>query len=503
MNDKPGKAHPTKNTAARRPSNAASTQKAEASHFSCPVAGQCGGCQLQHLPYSEQLKVKQKQVEDLLGQLCPVEPILGMADPFHYRNKVHAVISTDRQKNPISGVYAMGTHRVVPVKSCLIEDERADRIIQTIVGMIPRYKLRIYNENTHRGFLRHVLVRTGHVTGQIMVVLVTTAQEFPGGKAFVAELVKQHPEITTVVLNINQRETSMVLGTKDVPLFGPGYMEDELCGKHFRISPRSFYQVNARQTEVLYRTAIEYAGLTGSETLLDAYCGTGTIGLCASDHVKQLIGVELNGDAVRDAKENARLNGVTNAKFFCDDAGRFMVRMAREGLPLDVLMMDPPRSGSDEKFLSSVLTLGPKTIVYVSCNPETLARDAKFLVKGGYKAVKAVPVDMFPFTAHVETVMLLSRKKPDDTIHIDLDLDELDRTAAEAKATYQEIQEYILAHTGLKVSNLYIAQVKAKHGIIERENYNKPKTEGNRVPQCPPEKAKAVEDALRHFGMID
>ena len=371
----------------------------------CPVASRCGGCQLGHLTYPEQLQYKQRKVEKLLGKLCPVEPILGMKNPHHYRNKVHAVISTDREKKPISGVYAMGTHHVVPVKNCLIEDQRADRIIQTIVGMLPRYKLRIYNENTHRGFLRHVLIRTGHATGQIMVVLVATAAEFPGGKAFVAELLEKHPEITTVVLNINQKETSMVLGPKDIPLFGPGTMEDELCGKRFRISPQSFYQVNAAQTEVLYRTAIACAGLTGQETLLDAYCGTGTIGLCASDHVKQLIGVELNANAVRDAKENARLNQVANAKFFCDDAGRFMVRMAREGLPLDVLMMDPPRSGSDMKFLNSVLTLKPQTIVYVSCNPETLARDAAVLVKGGYQAVKAVPVDMFPYTEHVETVM--------------------------------------------------------------------------------------------------
>ena len=375
----------------------------------CPVAARCGGCQLGHLSYPEQLRYKQQKVEKLLGKLCPVEPILGMQNPHHYRNKVHAVISTDRDKKPISGVYAMGTHHVVPVKNCLIEDERADRIIQTIVSMLPRYKLRIYNENTHRGFLRHVLVRTGHVTGQIMVVLVTTAAEFPGGKAFITELVEKHPEITTVVLNVNQKETSMVFGPKDIPLTGPGYMEDELCGKRFRISPQSFYQVNARQTEVLYQTAIDFAGLTGAETLLDAYCGTGTIGLCASDHVKQLIGVELNRDAVRDAKENARINQVKNARFFCDDAGRFMVQMAKEELSLDVLMMDPPRSGSDTRFLNSVLTLKPKTIVYVSCNPETLARDAAILVRGGYRAERAVPVDMFPYTEHVETVMRLTR----------------------------------------------------------------------------------------------
>lgn len=409
MNDTPRKPRPAKDTPRRPAKPASPARKPGEVYFNCPVAAQCGGCQLQPLSYSEQLRLKQRKVEKLLSGICPVEPILGMENPFHYRSKVHAVISTDKKKNPISGVYAMGTHRVVPVQHCLIEDERADRIIQTIVGMIPRYKLRIYNENTHRGFLRHVLVRTGSVTGQIMVVLVTTAVEFPGGKAFVAELLEKHPEITTVVLNVNQRETSMVLGTKDITLFGPGYLEDELCGKRFRISPRSFYQVNARQTELLYRTAIEYAGLTGSETLLDAYCGTGTIGLCASDKVTQLIGVELNGEAIRDAKENARLNNVTNARFFCDDAGRFMVKMAKEGLPLDVLIMDPPRSGSDAKFLSSVLTLMPQTIVYASCNPETLARDAKVLIEGGYKVVKAVPVDMFPATEHLETVMLLSR----------------------------------------------------------------------------------------------
>ncbi|MBR6668721.1 MAG: 23S rRNA (uracil(1939)-C(5))-methyltransferase RlmD [Clostridia bacterium] len=373
----------------------------------CPYAARCGGCSRVHIPYGEQLKMKQSAVEKLLAGVCKVEPILGMADPWHYRSKVHAVIGTDfRTKQPIAGVYQRGTHRVVPVQGCLIEDPRADRIIRTIVEMIPKWKLRIYNENTHRGFLRHVMVRTGQKTDQIMVILVATASEFPGGKAFVQELTGKHPEITTVVLNVNQKETSMVLGTRDIPLFGPGYMEDELCGKRFRISPQSFYQVNARQTEVLYRTAIDFANLTGAETLLDAYCGTGTIGLCASDRVKQLIGVELNADAVRDAKVNARLNQVANADFICEDAGRFMVKMARENLPLDVLIMDPPRSGSDERFLRSVLTCRPKTIVYVSCNPETLARDARFLVKGGYKAVKAVPVDMFPHTEHCECVML-------------------------------------------------------------------------------------------------
>ena len=374
----------------------------------CPVADRCGGCQLAHLNYAEQLSLKQRRMEQLLGSLCPVDPIIGMADPLHYRGKVHAVLAEDRRGNVVSGVYAAGTHHVIPVESCRIEDPRADAIIRTIVSMIPRYKLRVYNENTHRGFLRHVLIRTAAVTGQIMVILVATGKEFPGGKAFTAELLRHHPEITTLVLNVNTRETSMVLGKTDVTLHGPGFLEDELCGLRFRISPQSFYQVNLRQTEVLYCTALDLAALTGSETLLDAYCGTGTIGLCAAKSAKEVIGVELNADAVRNARDNARLNDIRNARFFCDDAGRFMVKMAREGLPLDVLMMDPPRSGSDEKFLSSALTLRPRRIVYVSCGPDTLARDAAVLVKGGYKAVKAIPVDMFPFTEHCECVMLFT-----------------------------------------------------------------------------------------------
>lgn len=377
--------------------------------FVCPVAARCGGCQLTQLSYPEQLQWKQRRVMELLDGLCEVRPILGMDNPFHYRNKVHAVLSVDKTGRPVSGVYAQGTHRVVPVRHCLIEDSRADRIIQTIVAMLPRYRLRVYNEYTHRGFLRHILIRTGHVTGEIMVVLVATSLEFPGKKAFVQELTAQHPEITTIVLNLNQRETSMVLGKKETVLYGEGFMEDELCGKRFRISPQSFYQVNAKQCEVLYRTAIEAAQLTGRETLLDAYCGTGTIGLCASDGCAKVIGVELNAEAIHDAKENARRNGVDKARFYCDDAGRFMVKMAQEGETPDVVMMDPPRAGSDLKFLSSVLTLKPPRVVYVSCNPETLARDLRVLVEGGYRAEYAVPVDMFPGTEHVECVVLITK----------------------------------------------------------------------------------------------
>ena len=483
--------------------------------WNCPVAAKCGGCQLTRLSYAEQLQWKQQRVTELLDGICEVRPILGMDDPFHYRNKVHAVLAVDKAGRPISGVYAMGTHRVVPVRHCLIEDRRADRIIQTIVAMLPAYKLRIYNEYTHRGFLRHILIRTGHVTGQIMVVLVATSLEFPGKKAFVQELIQRHPEITTVVLNCNQRETSMVLGTKEITLYGEGYMEDELCGKRFRISPQSFYQVNAKQCEVLYRTAIDAAHLTGAETLLDAYCGTGTIGLCASDGCKQLIGVELNADAIRDAKENARRNGVENARFLCDDAGRFMQKLAKEGNAPDVVMMDPPRAGSDQKFLQSLLMLKPKRVVYVSCNPETLARDLRVLVDGGYRAEWATPVDMFPGTEHVETVVLLSHKKADSYIHIDVEFGEgegkipVDSIAKRAEAykpkekvTYKMIKEYIEAKYGFKVHTAYIAEVKRDLGLPMYDAPNAVEELKQPRKHPTPEKVEAIKDALRYFAVI-
>jgi 23S rRNA (uracil1939-C5)-methyltransferase len=299
------------------------------------------------------------------------------------------------------------------VRSCLIENEHAGEIIRTLASLAGRFRLSIHNEYTHRGWLRHFVIRVGAQTGEVMVTLVAVSEQFPQAKAFTEALLAAHPDITTVVLNVNPRRTSMVLGRRDIPLYGQGWIEDRLCGRTFRISPQSFYQVNARQTEILYRTAIDLAGLTGEETLLDAYCGTGTIGLCAADRVRTLIGVELNREAVEDAKINAARNGVENASFYCGDAGQFMTRMAREGRSVDAVVMDPPRTGSDEAFLSSVLTLAPSRIVYVSCNPETLARDAAYLVRGGYRCARAVPVDMFPCTEHVETVCCLYHQKKD------------------------------------------------------------------------------------------
>ena len=373
----------------------------------CPLAKKCGGCQMQNLSYADQLAWKQNRVQHLIGRFCPVKPIRGMENPYHYRNKVQAAFGLDSRRKIISGVYQSSSHRIVPVDSCMIEDKTADRIIVTIRKMMPSFKMQAYDERSGTGFLRHVLVKRGFSTGQVMVVLVTASPIFKHQKPFVAKLLEQHPEITTVILNVNDKFTSLVLGPREKVLYGKGYIEDTLCGKTFRISARSFYQINPVQTEVLYATAVEYAELTGEETVLDAYCGTGTIGLIASDKAKQVLGVELNRDAVQDAIANARANRVTNCWFTAADAGEYMVDMARQKRKVDVVFMDPPRAGSDEAFLHSVLTLAPQRVIYVSCNPDTLARDLDILCRGGYEARIAQPVDMFPHTNHVECVVQL------------------------------------------------------------------------------------------------
>ena len=375
----------------------------------CPVAKKCGGCEYQGKSYAFQLKEKEKQVRKLLEPFCEVKAIVGMKEPYYYRNKVHAVFDHDRKGNPISGVYQAGTHTVVPVDSCLIEEQQADAIIVTIRSMLKSFKIRTYDEDTGYGLLRHVLVRKGFKTGEIMVVLVTASPVFPSKNNFVKALLKHHPEITTIVQNVNHRGDSMVMGKQDHTLYGKGYIIDELCGCTFRISPQSFYQVNPVQTEVLYNKAVEYAALTGIETVIDAYCGTGTIGLIASKHAKSVIGVELNKDAVRDAISNAKCNNIKNERFFCADATEFMTDMAAQGEQADVVFLDPPRSGSTQECLDAVVKMNPKRVVYVSCNPETLARDLAYITKKGYKAKEAVPVDCFPWTGHVETVCLLSK----------------------------------------------------------------------------------------------
>ena len=375
----------------------------------CPYAKKCGGCQYQGVPYSAQLKKKQNQVQGLLKKFGNVKPVIGMKDPYFYRNKVHAVFDRDRKGNIISGIYEAGTHRVVSIEQCLIEDKKSQEIIRTIRGMLKSFKIKTYDEDTGYGLLRHVLVRKGYHSGQIMVVLVLVSPILPSKNNFVKALRKKFPEISTVVINVNDRKTSMVLGERNIIVFGKGFIEDELCGCTFRISPTSFYQVNPKQTEKLYRKAISCAKLTGKETVIDAYCGTGTIGLIASSRAKHVIGVELNRDAIKDAISNAKRNHIHNVTFYNEDAGKFMVEMAEKGEHADVVIMDPPRTGSDEAFLSSVVRLAPDKVVYVSCGPETLARDLKYLTKHGYRMKECTPFDLFPFTKHVESVVLLTK----------------------------------------------------------------------------------------------
>ena len=376
----------------------------------CSVSKKCGSCQYQGVPYKEQLAAKQKRMKKLLGKFANVKPIIGMDDPFYYRNKVHAVFDRDKKGNIICGTYEAKTHKVVPIEECMIEDKISQEIIRTIRDMLKSFRIKTYDEDTGYGLLRHVLVRRGFFTDEIMVVIVIGSPIFPSKNNFVKALRKKYPQITTVVLNVNDKKTSMVLGERDIVIYGKGYIRDTLCGCTFRISPQSFYQVNPVQTEILYKTAIEYAGLGRKETVIDAYCGIGTIGLVAAKRAKNVSGVDLNPDAVRDARINAKENKITNARFYQGDAGEFMENMAENGEHADVVFMDPPRTGSDKKFMSSVIKLNPSRIVYISCGPETLARDLEYLTKHGYDVRKIQPVDMFSFTDHCENICLLTKK---------------------------------------------------------------------------------------------
>ena len=501
----------------------------------CPYAKKCGGCDYQGMSYEQQLQEKQAYVRKNIGDYCKVLPIIGMENPYHYRNKVHAVFDVERRGKHanggrrtagnghakaapggvISGVYKAGTHEVINIDSCEIEDELSSAIIRDIRGLLHSFKIKTYDEDTGYGLLRHVLVRRGFHSGEVMVVLVLGSPILPSKNNFVKALRKLHPEITTVVININDKQTSMVLGEKETVIYGKGYIEDTLCGCTFRISPKSFYQVNPVQTEILYNKAITYAGLTGKEKVIDAYCGTGTIGLIAASKAKEVIGVELNRDAVKDAVINAKRNNIKNEQFYNADAGKFMVELSEQNKKVDVVFMDPPRAGSDEAFLSSVVKLAPKKVVYVSCNPETLARDLKYLTRHGYQAVECQPCDMFPFTKHVETVVLLSHKKADSYIHIDVEFGEgegkipVDSIAKRAEAykpkekvTYKMIKEYIEAKYGFKVHTAYIAEVKRNLGLPMYDAPNAVEELKQPRKHPTPEKVEAIKDALRYFAVI-
>lgn len=466
-------------------------------------AKNCGGCPMLATEYAAQLKKKEADVRALLGKYGPVAPIRGMETPYHYRNKVISTFAPAAGGKLTSGIYAARTHKVLPVESCLLQDEVLDKVMLAVRAAANACRYQPFNEDKGTGLLRHCLLRRGVATGQVMVVLVTAQPVLPGAKNFVkallAEAEKRGVPVTTVVQNYNPRRTSVVLGEDEKVLYGKGFILDTLCGKTYALSPRSFYQVNPVQTAVLYGLAVDAAHLTGKEVVLDAYCGIGTIGLTASDKARQVVGVEVNRDAVRDAIGNAKHNGVKNARFFAADATAWIREAADAGQKADVVFMDPPREGSTPAFIESVARMAPKRVVYVSCNPETMARDLALLTQKGYRAEGFTPVDMFPHSTHCETVCALSKLDIYQKITVDLKMDELDVTAAETKATYEEIREYVKEHTGLNVSDLYIAQVKHKCGIKERQNYNKPKAENPKQLKCPAEKERAIREALKYF----
>lgn len=472
----------------------------------CPVAAKCGGCQLQHLSYEGQLAFKTKKVKDHLERIGGFSGISvgyakGMEEPWRYRNKAQFPVG-GKTVEPEIGFYAKRSHRIIDTPVCMLQNEVNDRIVKIIRAFLAEYEIPLYDETIHRGLVRHILTRIGRRTGEIMVCLVVNGRKLPHCDVLVEHL-REIEGMTSIVLNVNTDQTNVILGTEVHVLWGKETIRDYIGDVQFEISPLSFYQVNPLQTQVLYQTALDFAELEGNETVLDLYCGIGTISLFFAQKAKHVFGVEIVPEAIADAKRNATLNSMNNADFAVGAAEDVIPRLYEEkGITADVVVVDPPRKGCDSVLLDTIAAISPKKVVYVSCDSATLARDLAYLCPKGYTIEKVQVVDMFPHTVHVETVVSLVRKTPDDYIHVKLDLDDLDLTASESKATYSKIKAYVLEKFGLKVSSLYIAQIKEKYGIIERENYNLPKTEGNRVPKCPKEKEDAIVDALKHFKMI-
>ena len=468
----------------------------------CPYAGKCGGCAYRHLTYPEELWAKRQRVQDALTRIggldLTVEEILGAKNPEHYRNKSQYPVGADGS----IGFFQARTHKVVTIRRCLIQTEAADRTAQAVGEWMRRYKISAYDETTGKGLVRHVCVRVNR-KGESLCCVVVNGNKVPREPELAAYVTTAVPHTVGVLLNSNTRRGNVVLGDKYRTLFGRNYLMDTLCGLEFKLSMPSFYQVNRDQAEVLYGKALEFAGLTGNETVLDLYCGIGTITLCLAKAAKRVIGAEIVPPAIRDAKENALRNHIENAEFFCGDASDVAKKLARENLRPDVITVDPPRKGLAPEVIASVAAMGPEKVVYVSCDPATLGRDVKIFREFGYEAKRAAAVDMFPGTAHVETVVLLSKGEVDSKkIRVEFSLEDMDMSEFQDGATYTQIKDYVLEHSGLKVSNLYISQIKRKCGIEVGKNYNLPKSEDSRQPQCPPEKEKAIREAFKYFGMI-
>ena len=471
----------------------------------CPIYKRCGGCVCQHMTYEASLAFKRQQVQDLLqrvgGLSIEVPPVWGMAHPFGYRNKgAYPVAQTDGA--PACGFFAPRSHDLVPLPEggCAIQGEDSAKATQAVLSWMRENNVPAYDEQTGRGLVRHIMTRST-TSGELMVVVVTRA-DIPKASRLIELLRAAVPGLCSVCLSVNSRRTNVILGTDIRVLWGKAAMEDTLCGLRFSVSPLSFFQVNPRQTERLYGLALEYAGLTGVETVVDAYCGAGTISLLLAQKAKKVIGIEIVPEAIQNANENAARNGIANAEFHVGATEELLPKLVANGLRPDVIVLDPPRKGCDPAVLQAIIAAAPKRVVYVSCGAPTLARDARLLAEGGYAAEKVQCVDMFCWTGVVETVMSLVQQNPDDIVKVGIDADELAVTKAESKATYGEIQARVKEQTGLNVTPLYIAQVKRKHGIIERECYNKAKSESAKMLICPPDKEKAIEEALRFFGMI-
>ena len=467
----------------------------------CPYFPRCGGCTYRHIRYEEELRLKKQRVQDNLSRIggsdVTVEEILGARDTLRYRNKAQYPVS----KDGAVGFYRARTHEVIECEHCLLVKPEADAAAEALREYMQSCRVAGYDEKTGRGLVRHLYVRS-NAAGESLVCVLVNGDKLPKEDRLVTLLRDACPKCTGIVLGTNTKKGNVILGDRYRTLWGSDRLEDTLCGKTFRLSVPSFYQVNRIQAERLYAKAIEFAGLTGQETVLDLYCGAGTITLALSDHAKKVLGAEIVPEAIGDARENAARNGVKNAEFFCGDASDVAKKLARENLRPDVITVDPPRKGLAADVVESIAEMQPGRVVYVSCDSATMARDVKRLADLGYTAQRACAVDMFPRADHIETVVLLSRKTPDDTIEVDLDLDELDITAAESKATYQEIKDYVLKEFGLKVSTLYISQIKRKCGIDVGEHYNISQKENQKVPQCPKEKEDAIRAALEHFAMI-
>ena len=482
----------------------------------CAFARRCGGCQIQEMSYDRQLVFKDQKIRGNLERIggftkdqidTVMQPVVGMEHPFGYRNKAQFPFGTDKEGNPITGFYAGRTHDIIANTDCALGVEQNKEILEIILQYMRENKIKSYDEKTGKGLIRHALIRYGFKTKEIMVCLVINGKKLPKAERLIEKLI-QIEGMTSITISPNTRRDNVIMGDSYEILWGQGYITDYIV--KYQISPLSFYQVNPVQTEKLYGLALEYADLKGDETVWDLYCGIGTISLFLAQKAKQVYGVEIVPQAIDDAKENAKINAIDNAEFFVGKAEEVLPEYYAEyerehngeTAHADVIVVDPPRKGCDETLLETIVKMQPEKVVYVSCDSATLARDLKYLCANGYEIKMCRGVDQFPQTVHVETVCLLSKLHSDHHIEVELEMDELDLTAAESKATYEEIKDYVLKQSGLKVSNLYIAQVKQKCGIIERANYNLSKSENSRQPKCLPEKEAAIREALEHFQMI-